>query len=499
MRWPTLGQQSGIGARSLPQSSGKQDYVSRQVGQDMAVLEKKLQREAPLRKVVNSDSASMQDFANPNETLRTQTVLNALGYTGPNGEAVPETGQLDENTLYAWYLMRSDRDPFRSFSQEMHDFLAEMMGQNRMKSKWTVKEREKPVSRFRYFSPKEVEEIAKKDNAARSTFFTMVDGKAVLNRAAVQWMQESLASRGYTGPNGEVLRKDGVLDQYTLYAWFCQRRDEDFSNPVSEEIHELVSGTAGQESTRSDYEEAHWAVQQFWSGLVGLVLDPVRLYYNLFMEGDHDPENAKNAVGKALRESLVWQDEVNQAAVKSLEQIDDSTLGGAIAKNRLAPMIEELPGLLLDLALIYLTAGASTAVSGSMRRADTAVDSLKILDKLGDSGKTVVKKAVAGTIDTVKDPTFYTGVVSYTTEYMNEMIESGMSVEDALVRGLAFTTLFTATDKGLDHLWKNPYVSSVVNVPVKTMVYDNIVKADINRYTELFPASSLQYWEQNVH
>ena len=57
----------------------------------MSVLEKKLQREAPLRKVVNSDSASMQDFANPNETLRTQTVLNALGYTGPNGETVPET------------------------------------------------------------------------------------------------------------------------------------------------------------------------------------------------------------------------------------------------------------------------------------------------------------------------------------------------------------------------------------------------------------------------
>ncbi|MDO4733499.1 MAG: hypothetical protein Q4B50_08330 [Bacillota bacterium] len=91
--------------RSLPQSSGNQDYVSRQVGQDMSVLEKKLQREAPLRKVVNSDSASMQDFANPNETLRTQTVLNALGYTGPNGETVPETGQLDENTLYAWYRM----------------------------------------------------------------------------------------------------------------------------------------------------------------------------------------------------------------------------------------------------------------------------------------------------------------------------------------------------------------------------------------------------------
>ncbi|MDO4733336.1 MAG: DUF1402 family protein [Bacillota bacterium] len=77
----------------------------------------------------------MQDFANPNETLRTQTVLNALGYTGPNGETVPETGQLDENTLYAWYRMRSDRDPFRSFSQEMHDFLAEVTGQNRIKNR----------------------------------------------------------------------------------------------------------------------------------------------------------------------------------------------------------------------------------------------------------------------------------------------------------------------------------------------------------------------------
>ena len=89
----------------------------------MSVLEKKLQREAPLRKVVNSDSASMQDFANPNETLRTQTVLNALGYTGPNKEKLTLNNVLDENTLYAWYERESWEDPSHSFSEEIHDFV----------------------------------------------------------------------------------------------------------------------------------------------------------------------------------------------------------------------------------------------------------------------------------------------------------------------------------------------------------------------------------------
>jgi len=487
LRWPTLGQQSGIGARSLPQSSGKQDYVSRQVGQDMAVLEKKLQREAPLRKVVNSDSASMQDFANPNETLRTQTVLNALGYTGPNGEAVPETGQLDENTLYAWYLMRSDRDPFRSFSQEMHDFLAEMMGQNRMKSKWTVKEREKPVSRFRYFSPKEVEEIAKKDNAARSTFFTMVDGKAVLNRAAVQWMQESLASRGYTGPNGEVLRKDGVLDQYTLYAWFCQRRDEDLSNPVSEEIHELVSGTAGQESTRSDYEEAHWAVQQFWSGLVGLVLDPVRLYYNLFMGGDYDPKNAKNEIGRFLRNNLVWQDQVNQAAAESLEQIDGSKMGAKFTKNVLAPLVESLPSIILDFALMAGTAGMSFAAKPALQAAGMVADGAKAAKASSVVGE-VAKGLYDDLVYAAAQHVTAARAGLYFVDYTNQFFERGYSVEDAVARG-ATLAMFSALGDGIG-------MSAPV---VEKTKEEKIIEGVLETADLLIKDKAMDHWIRNLH
>ncbi|MBQ6808353.1 MAG: hypothetical protein IJP07_04225, partial [Firmicutes bacterium] len=113
MRWPTLGQQSGIGARSLPQSSGKQDYVSRQVEKNLAEV------------LLRADAGAQQVFTGRQAIAEEQQKLNLLGFYGQNGKPLREDGILDQDTLLAWndktyggVLLGSNNSPMAKAQRE---------------------------------------------------------------------------------------------------------------------------------------------------------------------------------------------------------------------------------------------------------------------------------------------------------------------------------------------------------------------------------------------
>ena len=113
MCWPTMGQQSGIGARSLPQSSGKQDYVSRQVEKNLTEV------------LLMADAGAQQVFTSREAIAEEQEKLNLLGFYGQNGKPLREDGILDQDTLLAWndktyggVLLGSNNSPMAKAQRE---------------------------------------------------------------------------------------------------------------------------------------------------------------------------------------------------------------------------------------------------------------------------------------------------------------------------------------------------------------------------------------------
>jgi len=212
--WPTLGQQSGIGARSLPQSSGKQDYVSRQVEKNLTEV------------LLKADAGAQQVFTSREAIAEEQQKLNLLGFYGQNGKPLREDGILDQDTLLAWndktyggVLLGSNNSPMAKAQREWEKGESKLqVDQNGRKE-------------IKNYLISELWDIVSSDRTAMQQFA----------ETGVFQLQTELHDQGYTGPNGEEVVVSGILDENTLYAWYLRESGEDFSNSFSEELLTFVN------------------------------------------------------------------------------------------------------------------------------------------------------------------------------------------------------------------------------------------------------------------
>ncbi|MBQ6807631.1 MAG: hypothetical protein IJP07_00495 [Firmicutes bacterium] len=408
-QWPTLGQQSGIGARSLPQSSGKQDYVSRQVEKNLTEV------------LLMADAGAQQVFTSREAIAEEQEKLNLLGFYGQNGKPLREDGILDQDTLLAWndktyggVLLGSNNSPMAKAQRE-----------------W---EKGEPMS---VIGPV-VFPIPASELTGELWDIVRTDGKAMqefTNTEDVLRTKMELDTHGYTGPNKEKLTLNNVLDENTLYAWYVRESWEDPSHSFSEEIHDFVKKMEGQDEME---DEKWWVTQQLYVGLTNLAYDPVRLIYNVFMNGDYDPENAKNAVGRFFREGLVNQDLLNREAEEALAQFDDGTLGGFIIKNILAPTLEALPSMLLDAGIIAMSGGlaaptlltaGSTQAKNAAKLLWPATQTAARATRIAQTGAKVLDNAtdMVQLIQSImRHPITIERARRYFVDYLNQKIEKGM-------------------------------------------------------------------------
>jgi len=215
LRWPTLGQQSGIGARSLPQSSGKQDYVSRQVEKNLTEV------------LLKADPKAQQVFTGREAIAEEQEKLNLLGFYGQNGKPLREDGILDQDTLLAWndktyggVLLGSNNSPMAKAQREWNSNFTKG---NSLKGDYAVEE---------IFSEEELRQVVNSDFNAK---------RLLSNEDDIREFQKFLNQYGYTNKDGEPIREDGILDEETFYAWFLLESTADSSADFDDSVYDVIN------------------------------------------------------------------------------------------------------------------------------------------------------------------------------------------------------------------------------------------------------------------
>lgn len=422
-----------------------------------------------------------------------QRKLNAAGYRDQYGEKLKPDGIVGPKTQYALSRYNKEKigeknigvqNPDASYTaKKMASDLATVFDQQRTnnsakkqsannaviippidtekaKSKsWTAqKQATDPLL-------KKLEQAMAADDEAQVAFKTTDD---------IKNEQEALNLLGFTGLDDNPLPENGILDLNTLVAWDKLRhpanmfgysdssimqtlRDQD--NDEMEEksrINQMMqdqlmahlfqddlqySGSSTGDGNAFSVPDPHAKylteeeikknplAKQFNAGMANLSCAPVRAYYNTFNDGEYDPNKAKNCIDKFFRGALTGQDILNEQADLAVAMIDDSTNLGKFEKQVLAPFAREIPGLLLDTAIIWGTGG-------------TALPAL--------SAKTGVKEGAKILLNDLRyvaaQPVTIERTVNYFLATYNEQVEAGIEPEVAAVQAINYSIPAALTD-----------------------------------------------------
>ncbi len=196
------------------------------------------------------------------------------------------------------------------------------------------------------------------------------------------------------------------------------------------------------------YQPKNYAIQaSFTAGMMDLAVFPVQFIYDLFMEGEHDPEKASNGVDKIFRIILQNNDDLHAYADSEIAKIDDSTIGGYLTKNVIAPLAEMAPGVILDMALIYGTGGTGYIVLKGGR----VLDGMKVFQEVQKGGKALqmgsgVAQKVLGDVSAFMEqarfvanqPITATRATMYAMQEFSRQKDAGATSPEAAVSALSY-------------------------------------------------------------